>query len=844
MILMFLVPFLAMANYDQEGQAFGEQLLHKGFENAEGSLNEMSREWAKQPGNSEYAARTESLQSSFETNYDTGKKGQDPLKGHFAQKNLEATKNKSENQPSLGDAENLLKQKKRFKISPEDEIFKRYQEVSNASVEDEEGVFQKGQPPQETAPQLKDRIVTCRQSAAPTSHSCVKRLFIKAVPQTPIVKTVTAYFTARCYNLVSFIINLKTGQVGVHQCENQGPVKVYVTDPMGEPELPEQTTIELISRQHIGEGGVDFRTGLMTPSESNGFTASFTAFQPKTGKKHDANKNNIRGGQYSWRVTMPRKPVLHEYWEGCEDLERKTVEGFCEIIGNEQEGINESRNIPNYPIPVVREYWSENKSFICGAGRDIDECESLVQQKCQQIDSKCAVEKNNICIEFENTFKCGVPDYLKGDGLEYKNGKLSFLKEQGQVNTGYDAKDFGEAVTQFSALTEMGKKLQDELGGILGNPDDPSVFHGRCSQCRVNLGSFFRDCCKLKGILQGLFGKCNEEEKKLAIAAIKNKRCVKIEGRYCHKKRAGVCLEKRDSYCCYGSQLARIIQEIAHYQLNIPWGDAKNPNCASLTASQLSQIDFDTPYAQAKLAEILAEVQATAQEKFELVQNAVAQLGDVQGKVEELQKSQEAQFNKRLSENEIPKNEHSNLNAKMRRDVIVEEQNVFKEKVRVSEEQRIVDEGKKELALAKKYVQNSESQLASASRLIAGSEPRIENAAAEIARVKTTFSKDSSLQYLKFVNEAYKRAKDSFQLLLNGRISLEKMLTQQRLKMEKLEQTIELADKTAIRKEMEANDVEINRLSQRLILTGGNIGADLKQAARYLESAQKIQRAL
>jgi hypothetical protein len=149
-----------------------------------------------------------------------------------------------------------------------------------------------------------------------------------------------------------------------------------------------------------------------------------------------------------------------------------------------------------------------------------------------------------------------------------------------------------------------------------------------------------RDCCKLKGVLQGLLGKCNEEEKKLAMAAVKKKRCIKIEGRYCHKKVAKICVEKRDSYCCYGSQLAKILHEIAHKQLDISMGDAKHPVCSGLTASQLSQLNFDTPFAQKKLSEILGEMQASAQDKFNRVQQAVSAAKSIQAKAVDWEKKQ------------------------------------------------------------------------------------------------------------------------------------------------------------------------------------------------------------
>jgi len=653
LLLIVLIASAVFASFEEEGRQLGQSLLNQGYENKEADLNDIKNQLNQNLNNSHFASQNAELSHTFESHYDSGKKNEDPLKDYFARKNLEAAQTKTANQPTLGEAQNLSKPKHHFKISENDAVFKKHEVISNAPLENTG--FQPSKIIQESKPALKEQIVTCRQSARPTTHTCVKRLVLSTVPQAPIVKTVTAYFTARCYNLVTFSINLNNGQIGVYQCENPGPITVSVDNPIGEPELPGQTTIQLMSYQHFGEGGVDFRAAQMTPTVQNGFTAFFTAFQPKTGrkKKHEGNKNNVRGGRYTWQVTLPRHPLLQERWEGCEDLERQTVEGFCELVGSEQQGINETRQVPGYLQPVTRNHWSENKSFLCGIGRDIDECETYLEQKCEQIDSRCAVLKNGVCLEFENTFKCGVPDYLKGDGLNFNNGNLAFAKTDDSKAAGYEAQDFGEAITHFKALTEIGQNMQDALGGVLGDPNNPSVFHGQCRQCRVNLGSFVRDCCKLKGVLQGLLGGCNEEEKKLAIAAIKNKRCVKIDGRYCHRKHLKICTEKRDSYCCYGSQLAKIIQEIAHQQLNIPWGTAEHPNCTSLTSEQLSRLNFDTPFAQQKLGEILNEVQSTAQEKFALTQKVVASFHNPQSKITELEGKQREIFKKRFPENNI-----------------------------------------------------------------------------------------------------------------------------------------------------------------------------------------------
>ena len=74
-----------MANYEQQGQAFGEQLLNQGFGDGQDTLNEMGNEWNKQEN---HVTQTEELKSSFSSSFDTGKKGEDPLKGYFSHKSL------------------------------------------------------------------------------------------------------------------------------------------------------------------------------------------------------------------------------------------------------------------------------------------------------------------------------------------------------------------------------------------------------------------------------------------------------------------------------------------------------------------------------------------------------------------------------------------------------------------------------------------------------------------------------------------------------------------------------------------------------------------------------------
>src|SRR5260363_162795 len=45
----------------------------------------------------------------------------------------------------------------------------------------------------------------------------------------------------------------------------------------------------------------------------------------------------------------------------------------------------------------------------------------------------------------------------------------------------------------------------------------------------------------------------------------------------------GLCIEKRESYCCLNSPLSRMIQEQVRPQLGMPFGDAAHPQCDGIS---------------------------------------------------------------------------------------------------------------------------------------------------------------------------------------------------------------------------------------------------------------------
>ena len=107
---------------------------------------------------------------------------------------------------------------------------------------------------------------------------------------------------------------------------------------------------------------------------------------------------------------------------------------------------------------------------------------------------------------------------------------------------------------------------------------------------------------QLSGILD-----CEQAEQILAMK--KDTRLCHGVGSYCSSKIPiiGVCIEKTESYCCFNSRLARIINEQGRSQIGRGWGGAETPECSGFSIAQLQSLDF----ARMDLSEFYAEIAPT-----------------------------------------------------------------------------------------------------------------------------------------------------------------------------------------------------------------------------------------
>jgi conjugal transfer mating pair stabilization protein TraN len=105
-------------------------------------------------------------------------------------------------------------------------------------------------------------------------------------------------------------------------------------------------------------------------------------------------------------------------------------------------------------------------------------------------------------------------------------------------------------------------------------------------------------------ILIQLIWTCEEEE--FELGAKRELRSCHDVGSYCKTKVLSACLERRSSYCCFNTPLARILNEQMRPQLGRGWGEADAPDCTGLAVNDLGRVDWSRVNLDECLA-ILAE---------------------------------------------------------------------------------------------------------------------------------------------------------------------------------------------------------------------------------------------
>lgn len=270
--------------------------------------------------------------------------------------------------------------------------------------------------------------------------------------------------------------------------------------------------------------------------------------------------------------------VLPDEWSSnCSRLETRVDQGLCAYDSKVCSQGKQTRIIAG--VPVTRNCWQETNTYSCSYPAKND-CGPLRARGCTQINSACKQKVGDRCVVYSQTYQCRENTLLSS--TESITGKdIPFCLDGNCREQSWEVnEEMMESLAQLSLLKEMQGQIQN---GTLFRG-----FDNRCSKCIVS----FKDCCgsgKGWGKDLGLTD-CSSEEK-----ALQQKRADNLchyVGTYCAEKVLGVCLKKKDTYCCFGSKLLKAFHEQGRPQIGLGWGDPKEPLCRGFTVEEIQNIDF------------------------------------------------------------------------------------------------------------------------------------------------------------------------------------------------------------------------------------------------------------
>lgn len=278
-------------------------------------------------------------------------------------------------------------------------------------------------------------------------------------------------------------------------------------------------------------------------------------------------------------VTPKKVEVVEKEWvDGCAVLEGLTEKGLCRYHSRTTSPKNETRTIDGEP--VQQDHFEEHYEYACLKASN-KSCAGLREKGCYQINSVCKEKMGDVCVLWEQSYRC--PTGKRSTKMFRSTNKSNPYCLTGNcVDTSYEAN--GEMMTVMSQLAAL-KEVQDDLRNY------KVIFKGNPRACTRHCVNF-KDCCgseKGWGVSVHL-AECDKDEKELRQLRNKNL-CIQV-GTYCAEKVLGVCIRKKTSFCCYGTKMARLIQQNGRSQLGLGFGAPKSPDCSGFSAEELSRIDF------------------------------------------------------------------------------------------------------------------------------------------------------------------------------------------------------------------------------------------------------------
>lgn len=259
---------------------------------------------------------------------------------------------------------------------------------------------------------------------------------------------------------------------------------------------------------------------------------------------------------------------------------------------------------------VTQSCWGWTRTYQCTGMAPAEDCSSLEASGCTFLREACVTEEQP-CYTYTRVYACPVPDSPQSDTQYICDGDVYCINGACETIERAPNTEFKDAAVALNTMKEASGQF---------DPATLTLFRGTRMRC-TKLVFGVKNCCVPRGV--PLIGGCDAEDR-----ALKEKReaglCHYV-GTYCSDKVLGVCVERKETHCCFESKLSRILQEQGRVQIGWPWASAKDETCAGFSVDQFSRLDLS----RMDFSEVYAEFVEAARLPDEL-----ATVSDMQAKIE------------------------------------------------------------------------------------------------------------------------------------------------------------------------------------------------------------------
>lgn len=261
-----------------------------------------------------------------------------------------------------------------------------------------------------------------------------------------------------------------------------------------------------------------------------------------------------------------------------------TAGASCSLASEVCTAPNETRTING--LSVTRACWEWERTYQCAGVSPANDCGSLeARPECTFSHDDCLSyddeDAQTGCNVYDRWYRCTLPDagsapppaYVCAGDLYCIAGECTQVEREAST-------EFKDAMVAMNVLGE----LRDNF-----DPNNLKIFSGENLKCTRKVFGL-SNCCSGKGVPLLTPFLCSREDRE--VDERDDAGLCHFVGTYCSDRVLGVCVTRKQSYCCYGSKLVRILNEQGKAQLGMRWGTPKTPDCDGFLIAQFQQLDL------------------------------------------------------------------------------------------------------------------------------------------------------------------------------------------------------------------------------------------------------------